>query len=128
MHEMSLCYSLLDTIAVHQRANMDKRVGIVHVKVGPLSGVEPDLLHHAFLSCRTHTIGDQATLRIDTSAIKIRCKLCGEFSRVSVNSILCASCGAWQTDLIEGDEFILQRIEFIAPDNFTESKERKHVR
>ncbi|WP_218310404.1 hydrogenase maturation nickel metallochaperone HypA [Alteromonas antoniana] len=128
MHEMSLCYSLLDTIAVHQRANMDKRVGIVHVKVGPLSGVEPDLLHHAFLSCRTHTIGDQATLKIDTSAIKVRCKLCGEQSYAVVNRIICASCGSWHTELIQGDEFVLQRIEFIPSEISTEPKERQYVR
>ena len=91
MHEMSLCYSLLDTIAVYQRANMDKCVGLVHVKIGPLSGVEPDLLHQAFLTCRTHSIGDQAALQIHTSAIKVRCTLCGKHSRAVVNRIICAS-------------------------------------
>ena len=125
---MSLCYSLLDTIAVYQRANMDKCVGLVHVKIGPLSGVEPDLLHQAFLTCRTHSIGDQAALQIHTSAIKVRCTLCGKPSRAVVNRIICASCGSWQTELIQGDEFVLQRIEFIPSEISTEPKERQYVR
>ena len=128
MHEMSLCYSLLDTIAVYQRANMDKCVGLVHVKIGPLSGVEPDLLHQAFLTCRTHSIGDQAALQIHTSAIKVRCTLCGKHSRAVVNRSICASCGSWQTELIQGDEFVLQRIEFIPSEISTEPKERQYVR
>ena len=128
MHEMSLCYSLLDTIAVYQRANMDKCVGLVHVKIGPLSGVEPDLLHQAFLTCRTHSIGDQAALQIHTSAIKVRCTLCGKHSRAVVNRIIRASCGSWQTELIQGDEFVLQRIEFIPSEISTEPKERQYVR
>ena len=128
MHEMSLCYSLLDTIAVYQRANMDKCVGLVHVKIGPLSGVEPDLLHQAFLTCRTHSIGDLAALQIHTSAIKVRCTLCGKHSRAVVNRIICASCGSWQTELIQGDEFVLQRIEFIPSEISTEPKERQYVR
>ena len=128
MHEMSLCYSLLDTIAVYQRANMDKCVGLVHVKIGPLSGVEPDLLHQAFLTCRTHSIGDQAALQIHTSAIKVRCTLCGKHSRAVVNRNICASCGSWQTELIQGDEFVLQRIEFIPSEISTEPKERQYVR
>ena len=48
MHEYSVVQSLLESCEEHARQNDAKKVTKVVVKIGVLSGVEPDLLQTAF--------------------------------------------------------------------------------
>ena len=48
MHEHSLVRSLLDQVEQLRRENGAVSVDVVTVEIGPLSGVEPDLIHSAF--------------------------------------------------------------------------------
>ena len=48
MHEYSIVQSLLESCEEHARTNDAKKVTKVVVKIGVLSGVEPDLLQTAF--------------------------------------------------------------------------------
>ena len=49
----------------------------------------------------------------------LRCRSCGTESTATVNCLLCAACGNWQTELARGDELLLLKVEL--------SKERLEV-
>ena len=56
MHEYSVVQSLLESCEEHARVNEASKVTKVVVKIGVLSGVEPDLLKTAFDTFKEQTV------------------------------------------------------------------------
>ena len=81
----------------------------VSVRIGELSGIEPDLLASAFEMVRERTICGAATLDIRRVAAKWVCRACG-VDVASGGPLQCAACGA-AARLAEGDEIVLDQLE-----------------
>jgi hydrogenase nickel incorporation protein HypA/HybF len=112
MHELSVCLSLLGQlqgIAAEQRA---KRIIRIELGVGPLSGVEPDLLRNAWPIASAGTLADDTDLVIEETGVVVRCRSCDAETAAKPNRLICGQCGDFQTELVSGDEMILQRVEF----------------
>lgn len=111
MHELAVCQSIVDQVshiaAEHQSSFIEK----IYLQIGPLSGVEPDLLQSAFPLACANTAAAKAKLVINTIPIRVRCKSCHAESEVSANRLVCSTCGDWQTTLISGNEMLLERVE-----------------
>lgn len=84
---------------------------VVTVQMGPLSGVEPGLLARAYPLAAAGSPASSARLEIENVKLRLRCKMCDAVCEAMVNRQLCAVCGAWQTDVIEGAELLLKRVE-----------------
>ena len=79
--------------------------------IGPLSGIEKDLLAAAFPIASAGSLAENAQLQINDLPIRVRCNACNLESDASVNNLVCQHCKNWQTTLISGDEMLLKRIE-----------------
>ena len=111
MHELAVCQGLLkqvDQIASAHRASI---VQTIHLRVGPLSGIEPALLKATFPSACAGTIAAQAKLVIHSVPVRVYCQACDTESKASPDRLLCDCCGDWHTRLVGGDELLLERIE-----------------
>jgi hydrogenase nickel incorporation protein HypA/HybF len=111
MHELAVCQALLtqvQRVAAEHGASAVRRVVL---KVGPLSGVEPQLLRRAFDVARLGGIAAGAELSIEPAGVRVRCLECGAETDATANRLLCAQCGTWRTHLLEGEELVLQRVE-----------------
>lgn len=82
-------------------------VSMVRVRVGPLSGVEAGQLARAYPVACAGTAAEGSKLVIDAAPVRVRCRLCGAESAAQPSRLLCAACGAWQTELVAGDELML---------------------
>lgn len=111
MHELSVCYAMLDEVERIALEKSASRVTRIVVKIGPLSGIESDLLRRAYPLAAAGTIAQRAELEIERADIIVQCSECGVESHVPPNRLLCAVCGGFQTRIISGDEMILQRVE-----------------
>ena len=111
MHELSVCLSLLQEVERIARENNAGRVTKIAVTVGPLSGVEPDLLQNAYPLAVAGTIAEDAEFQIDVSDIVVKCSECGAESPAKPNRLLCGACGDYRTNLVSGDEMVLQSLE-----------------
>jgi hydrogenase nickel incorporation protein HypA/HybF len=111
MHELSICLSLLDQVKAIAAEHEARGVALIRLRIGPLSGVEPQLLANAYPLAAAGTIAEHARLEIDSAAIRVRCRTCGAESEASPNRLLCADCGSYQTELISGDEMLLASLE-----------------
>jgi hydrogenase nickel incorporation protein HypA/HybF len=80
-------------------------------RIGPLSGVEPQLLEQAFPLASAGTIAAHAELAIETLAVRVRCETCGAETEATANRLLCGACGDWHTKLVSGDELLLVSVE-----------------
>ena len=115
MHELSVCLALLQQVESIAQQNNASSVDRIVLKVGPLSGVEADLLQNAYPLAVAGTVAEQAELVIEASGVVVRCTQCDAESDVPTNRLVCPACGDYRTRLVSGDEMILQRVEFTAP-------------
>jgi hydrogenase nickel incorporation protein HypA/HybF len=111
MHELSVCQSLIGQ--VKRIAAERSAIGVtgITLHIGPLSGVEPELLRQAFPLARAGTIAEQANLVIETLPVRVHCAACLAETDALPNRLLCGSCGDWHTRLISGDELLLASVE-----------------
>ena len=111
MHELSVCLSLLEQVGSIAAQKKSTRVTRIELRVGPLSGVEADLLRNAWPLACAGTIAVDAELVIEEADVVVRCSVCAAETTASPNRLLCGECGDFRTNLVSGDEMILQRVE-----------------
>lgn len=85
----------------------------VQVQIGPLSGVEADLLKQAFPLVSAGSVAETAQLVIENLPIRVRCESCGAETAAEPNKLVCGTCGDWHTRLLSGDEMLLASVEFM---------------
>ena len=112
MHEYSIVAALLERVEDEVLARRASRVVKLHVRLGELSGVEPELLVTAFDTFRERTVCDGAPMQIDRVKAEWACDRCG--GRVT-GKLRCRTCDR-PAKLVAGDEIILSRIELEVPD------------
>jgi hydrogenase nickel incorporation protein HypA/HybF len=83
----------------------------VYLQVGPLSGIEPKLLRNAYPLAAAGTVAANAELIIETSEIVVTCSQCNAKTEAQANRLICSACGDFRTNIVSGDEMILQRLE-----------------
>ena len=111
MHELSVCLSLLDQVHAIAADHGSRRVTRIEVAVGPLSGVEAELLRNAWPIACADTIAVDADFVISESDIVVHCQACNTETQATANRLVCGECGDFRTRLTSGDEMILQRVE-----------------
>jgi len=111
MHELAICQALMEQ--VEQIAASKQAVSVVRIvlQIGPLSGVEADLLQQAFPIASAGTVAENCQLDIEVQPVHVCCDVCGMISDATVNNLVCAECGDWHTKLVSGDEMLLQTVE-----------------
>ena len=111
MHELAICQALMNQVeSIAAERNAHSVISIV-VGRGPLSGVEVQLLKHAYPVASAGTLAEGAELVIENLPVRIKCTAWGNESDALPNKLVCKSCGDWRTTLISGDELMLMRIE-----------------
>lgn len=112
MHELSVCQALIDRVEQLAREQQALGVARIEVAIGPLSGVEAQLLEQAYPIAAAGSLAEGAELCLEPSPVRVHCAQCNRDSDASANRLLCAHCGNWQTSLLSGDELLLTRVEF----------------
>jgi len=117
MHEYAICMALLEQVERIAREHNAQKVERIILKVGPLSGVEGELLQHSWPLAAADTIAAEARLTIEPAPVVIKCSRCESEAETAPNRLLCPSCGSFQTRLIGGDEMLLESIELLTNDS-----------
>ena len=111
MHELSVCQALVRQIDDIAHAERALRITQVVVRIGPLSGVEPQLLLQAYTVASAGTAAATAKLVLETQPIRVACESCGAESEETANRLSCGVCGDYHTRLLSGDELLLAHVE-----------------
>jgi hydrogenase nickel incorporation protein HypA/HybF len=113
MHEYSIVQALVDRVDAEVTARHATSVQSLSIRIGELSGVDPDLLTTAYQTFRERTICQGAELYLTIVPARWSCEHCGQ--RIAAGSVLrCDICGS-AARLAEGDEIMLDRIEMEVP-------------
>jgi hydrogenase nickel incorporation protein HypA/HybF len=116
MHELAVCQALIGQVERVARENSAQRVVAIVVAIGPLAGVEPKLLEHAYPLAASGTVAEYARLEIISVPLKVRCRTCGQETEAITNRLVCGGCQDWHVDVTSGEEMLLQRVEIETAD------------
>ncbi|MBA3025649.1 MAG: hydrogenase maturation nickel metallochaperone HypA [Sulfurimonas sp.] len=111
MHEYSIVQSLLDSCEENATANAATKVTKVVVKIGVMSGVEPELLKTAFDTFKENTICDGCEFVLNIQPIVIRCNECLQTSTLNKLEYMCPECESLNLDVIDGEDMYLMQLE-----------------
>jgi hydrogenase nickel incorporation protein HypA/HybF len=111
VHEFAVCQGLMGQVEEIAQREQAERVTRIKLQIGPLSGVEPQLLATPSRSRRPAALPSSAALEIDSQPVRVRCLSCGAESDATPNKLVCRQCGDFRTQLISGDEMLLLSVE-----------------
>ena len=112
MHEYSIVQSLLESCEEHAKSNDAKKVTKVVVKIGVLSGVEPELLQTAFDTFKEQTVCNDAQFIINVQQIEILCNQCNSSSTLQKNEFACPKCESVDLKVTDGEDMYHISLEF----------------
>jgi hydrogenase nickel incorporation protein HypA/HybF len=110
VHELSIAQSLVESIRAEASAHPGARVTRVGIRVGDLSGVQPDALKFSFDVIVRDTDLREATLDIERIPLAQRCERCARDYPVVEFTLVCPDCGA-PTRAVAGDELQMTYLE-----------------
>jgi hydrogenase nickel incorporation protein HypA/HybF len=112
MHEVGIMESALSAVLRLARTHGAQRVNRIVLRIGALSGVDPDALRFAFDAVTPGTIAANAALEIRDVAAIAHCSSCDEGFTVDSGVIFsCPRCRRLSGDVRQGRELELSRIE-----------------
>jgi hydrogenase nickel incorporation protein HypA/HybF len=111
MHEFAIANSVLDAVRTEARLRPGMRVSKVSVRVGDLSGLDPDALSFCFEALVKETELESIVLEIERRPQRNRCPRCANEFVVVNYETSCPECGEESTVFLSGDELELAYLE-----------------
>lgn len=113
MHEVGIIESALDVIRREAERHQAAQVARVVLRIGALSGVEPEALRFAFAAVTPGSVAEGAELEIELIPARAHCHACDADFTVDTGFIFqCPRCSALSGDVRSGRELELARLEF----------------
>ena len=111
MHELAVAQALVEQVDAVIDQHGATQASLIRVRIGPLAGVVPELLASAFPLAATGSRMQHAALEFAHAPIMVRCQTCGLETEAAMNRLICGACGDWHTQVISGDELLLESVE-----------------
>jgi hydrogenase nickel incorporation protein HypA/HybF len=111
VHELSIAAAILDKVAAEAQRHPGARFTKVGVRVGEISGVDPDALSFGFECLTKNTEFDPLPLEIEFCRRFQRCVACAHEFPAPDSMTTCPTCGYERTECIGGEELDIAFIE-----------------
>jgi hydrogenase nickel incorporation protein HypA/HybF len=111
VHELAVAQELVEQVDAVIDQHQASSASAIRVRIGPLAGVVPELLATAFPLAAAGSRMEHAQLEFTHAPIHVHCQTCGAETEAAMNRLVCGACGDWHTQLISGDELLLESVE-----------------
>ena len=112
MHEAAIVKSLIDQVEeMFVTGAITGRVLRVHLKVGKLTAVVPDVMRFMFDAAIPDTKLAGARMTMDEIQVSAKCNACGAVDDILDIGFYCGSCGSTDIDVISGRELMIDSVE-----------------
>jgi hydrogenase nickel incorporation protein HypA/HybF len=111
LHELSIAEAILDAVRTEAGKRPGAHVTKVGVRVGALSGVEPEALSFGFSALVQGTDLEPLELVIEPVPRRQRCPACDFTFEVAEDNLACPRCARGETLLAGGEELNLAYLE-----------------
>ena len=113
MHELSIAYNLVE---IAGQAALDvnaKKVDVVNLRLGALSGVVKEALLFSYDIVIEDTILAGSRLEIEELPVVVHCSRCGANSTLpGIQLFRCGRCGEPTADIVQGKELDIVSLEY----------------
>jgi len=116
MHEAGIAEYLVEVAERHLASVPHGRVRALHLRVGELTGVNPDSLDFAFECLSQGTALEGAALAVERVPLVVSCDACGRSTAVEDYVFRCGGCGADGVRIASGRELQFVSIETDDPE------------
>jgi hydrogenase nickel incorporation protein HypA/HybF len=113
VHELAVAQALVEQVEAVIDQHNATSASLIRVRIGPLAGVVAELLATAFPLAAAGSRMQHAELEFTHAPIQVRCQSCGADTEAAMNRLICGACGDWHTQIISGDELLLESVELI---------------
>ncbi len=120
MHELSIATNISEAVTRVMTERGLGKVSAIGLRIGDLSGVDPEALRFGFEVITKETALDGTALEIVAVPVAAKCRACGTQFDVENYLFVCPSCGNSRVDVIRGMELEIAYLETDAADNQTE--------
>ena len=117
MHELSITEALFDLVLQHAQAAHAERVTAAYVVVGELSSLVDESVQFYFDLISRGSVAEGARLTIRRVPAVFRCERCRHEYAPGAEVLACPVCGTLSVRLIAGDEFYLEALDIVPPDD-----------
>ena len=120
MHEFSFAYNIFQIAEATAIKHNAKKITEVHLEIGELTLIVPDLLKRSFEMATTGSIAEGAELVIEILPGKIKCRDCGKDSSVTLSEesyltglqlFQCRHCESKNTEIIDGKKANIKNVK-----------------
>ena len=111
MHEMSLCEGILEILETGAEKQQFSRVKKVWLEIGALSCVLEDAMHFCYDMVVKNSVAAGSELIIIPIPGKGYCEQCNSTLAVNTRYDPCSQCGAYNLQLMTGDELKIKELE-----------------
>lgn len=111
MHEVGLMEQALEAALAMTRQAGAARIHGLTLRVGALSGVEPEALRVAFAALAPGTAAAEAQLVIELAPVRCVCGCCEKSFSPPDFIFACPTCGALSSDVEQGRDLELASVE-----------------
>jgi hydrogenase nickel incorporation protein HypA/HybF len=115
MHEIAIAQAILDRARAASEDNGGGRVTKIGLRIGEVSGVEPEALSFGIEVLSKGTPLEGLALEIEQPRRKLRCKSCASDFVPEGFAVSCPACGSPASDCIGGNELDVSFIELEDP-------------
>ncbi len=111
MHELAVAQALVEQVNAVIDQHHAAQASMIRVRIGPLAGVVPELLASAFPLAAAGSRMEHAALEFIHAPIQVHCQTCGAETDAAMNHLVCGACGDGHTQVISGDDLLLESVE-----------------
>ncbi|ODU48738.1 MAG: hydrogenase maturation nickel metallochaperone HypA [Thiobacillus sp.] len=111
MHELAVAQALVEQVESVIDQHQASHAALIRVRIGPLAGVVPELLGSAFPLAAAGSRMEHAVLDLVAAPVRVHCQTCGAETEAAMNRLVCGTCGDWHTQIVSGDELLLESVE-----------------
>jgi hydrogenase nickel incorporation protein HypA/HybF len=111
MHELGIATSVLQTARQEALRHPGARLRKVKLRIGELSGVNPEALSFCFEVLAREGNREPLELEIESCPRRQRCFACQQTFTVTDCDLKCPTCGTSETEFAGGDELELVSLE-----------------
>ena len=111
MHEVGLMESALEIAQEHARRQGATRIHTIALRVGRLSGVEPEAMELAFEVVTAGTSAEGARLVVESVPVVCFCRDCDREFEPTGFVFPCPCCGRFSSEIRQGRELELASLE-----------------
>lgn len=107
MHEFSIVEALLEQIDAIAYEHQFVKVASVHIEVGELKLVIPEMMQTAFAAASQGTLSEGAQLQLTEKKLRVQCRSCQKDFFPQIHDFRCPLCRNTHVTILEGDDILL---------------------